>query len=83
MAQWQTFQKHLSTHQQQPMSNTKEQRAQKLAIIEATVKEQTHKLMHVKMPVELHAQIKAEAEQLGMKLGRYVCGLIEKGKEGA
>lgn len=63
------------------MSNTKEQRAQKLAIIEATVKEQTHKLMHVKMPVELHAQIKAEAEQLGMKLGRYVCGLIEKGKE--
>ena len=61
--------------------NTKEQREQKLAIIEATVKEKTHKLMHVKMPLELHAQIKAEAEQLGMKLGRYVCGLIEKGKE--
>jgi hypothetical protein len=37
--------------------------------------------MHVKMPLELHAKIKAEAEQLGMKLGRYVCGLIEKGKE--
>jgi hypothetical protein len=61
--------------------NTKHSRAQKLAIIEATVKERTHKLMHVKMPLELHAKLKSEADVLGMKLGRYVCGLIEKGKE--
>jgi len=62
-------------------NNTKEQRAQKRAIIEAHVKERTHKLMNVKMTTELHAKLKSDADRKGMKLGRYVGNLIERGME--
>lgn len=65
------------------MSNTKQQQQKRRAILDAAITPPTHKHMAVKMPIELHAKLKAEAEEKGMKLGRYACDLILKGKEGA
>jgi len=39
--------------------------------------------MNVKMTEELHARLKSEANEKGMKLGRYVGNLIELGMEAA
>lgn len=88
MAQWQTFQKHLSitvaikaTHQQQPMSNTKQNRAQKRAIIAASIQERTHRAISVKMPIALADRLKLEAKENNKIFTGYVLEKIERGME--
>ena len=63
------------------MSNTKEQRAQKRAIIEASVHERTHRLIVIKMPIALADKLKAEAKENNKIFTGYVLEKIEQGME--
>ena len=63
------------------MSNTKEQRAQKRAIIAASIQERTHRAVSVKMPIALADRLKAEAKQNNKIFTGYVLEKIEQGME--
>ena len=60
-------------------NNTKEQRAQKRAIIEAHVKERTHRQISVKMPIELADRLKKEAKANNKIFSGHVLETIERG----
>ena len=61
--------------------NTKEQREQKLAIIEASVQERTHRAISVKMPIALADRLKLEAKENNKIFTGYVLEKIEQGME--
>jgi hypothetical protein len=63
------------------MSNTKEQRAQKRAIIEGAVKVRTHRAISVKMPIALADRLKLEAKEKRRIFTGYVLEKIEQGME--
>lgn len=63
------------------MSNTKEQRAQKRAIIAASVTERTHRAISVKMPIALADRLKLEAKEKRRIFTGYVLEKIEQGME--
>ena len=62
------------------MSN-KHNRAQKRAIIEAHVKERTHRAISVKMPIALADRLKLEAKKNNKIFTGYVLEKIEQGME--
>ena len=61
--------------------NTKEQRAQKGAIIEGAVKVRTHRSISVAMPIELADRLKLEAKKNNKIFTGYVLEKIEQGME--
>ena len=61
--------------------NTKEQRAQKRAIIVASVQERTHRAISVKMPIALADRLKLEAKENNKIFTGYVLEKIERGME--
>jgi len=63
------------------MSNTKHNRAQKRAIIAASVQERTHRAISVKMPIALADRLKAEAKENNKIFTGYVLEKIERGME--
>ena len=63
------------------MSNTKHNRAQKRAIIEASIKERTHRAISVKMPIALADRLKLEAKENNKIFTGYVLEKIERGME--
>jgi predicted DNA-binding protein len=63
------------------MSNTKEQRAQKRAIIAASIQERTHRAISVKMPIAFADRLKAEAKENNKIFTGYVLEKIKQGLE--
>jgi hypothetical protein len=61
--------------------NNKQNRAQKRAIIEASVKERTHRAIRVKMPIALADRLKADAKENNKIFTGYVLEKIEQGLE--
>lgn len=61
--------------------NTKEQRAQKRAIIAASVQERTHRAISVKMPITLADRLKSEAKENNKIFTGYVLEKIVQGME--
>lgn len=63
------------------MSNTKQSRAQKRAIIAASVQERTHRAISVKMPIALADRLKSEAKENNKIFTGYILEKIERGME--